>query len=164
MVLWWPTRSSRTNTKQKCHFHQKGLECKNRKSGDTRSNRQVWPWNTKWSRARLKEFCQENTLIIANILFQQHKRWLYTPSPDGQYQSQIDYILCSWGWEKLYTVSKNKTRSWLWLRSWTPSTRPFMYDLNQIPYSYTVEVTNRFKELDLIERVPERGGAKMVEE
>ena len=35
------------------------------------------------------------------------------------------------------------------------TTRPFRYDLNQIPYSYTVEVTNRFKGLDLIDRVPE---------
>ena len=35
------------------------------------------------------------------------------------------------------------------------NTRPFRYDLNQIPYSYTVEVTNRSKELDLIDRVPE---------
>ena len=45
---------------------------------------------------RLTEFCQENTLVIANILFQQHKRRLYTwTSPDSQYQNQIDYILCS---------------------------------------------------------------------
>ena len=35
------------------------------------------------------------------------------------------------------------------------TTRPFKYDLNQIPYDYTVKVTNRFKELDLINRVPE---------
>ena len=42
------------------------------------------------------EFCQENALVIANTLFQQHKRRLYTwTSPDGQYQNQIDYILCS---------------------------------------------------------------------
>ena len=34
------------------------------------------------------------------------------------------------------------------------TTRPFRYDLNQIPYDYTVEVTNRFKGLDLIDRVP----------
>ena len=67
--------------------------------------------------------------------------------------------------EKLYTVNKNKIGSWLWLRSWTPysakfrlklkkvgeTTRPFRYDLNQIPYDYTMEVTNRFKGLDLIE-------------
>ena len=45
---------------------------------------------------RLIEFCQGNSLIIANTLFQQHKRRLYTwTSPDGQYQNQIDYILCS---------------------------------------------------------------------
>ena len=42
----------------------------------------------------------ENTLVIANTLFQQHKRWLYTwTSPDGQYWNQIDYILCSWRWK-----------------------------------------------------------------
>ena len=45
---------------------------------------------------RLIEFCQENALVIANTLFQQHKRRLYTwTSPDAQYQNQIDYILCS---------------------------------------------------------------------
>ena len=67
---------------------------------------------------RVIEFCQENSLVIANTLFQQHKRRLYTwTSPDGQYQNQIDYILCSQKMEKLYTVSKNKIRSRLWLRS-----------------------------------------------
>ena len=45
---------------------------------------------------RLTEFCQENALVIANILFHQQKRRLYTwTSPDGQYWNQIDYILCS---------------------------------------------------------------------
>ena len=51
-----------------------------------------------WNEAgqRLIEFCQENTLVIANTLFQQHKRRLYTwTSRDGQYRHQIDYILCS---------------------------------------------------------------------
>ena len=70
--------------------------------------------------------------------------------------------------EKLYTVSKNKPRSWMWIRSQTPyckfrlklkkvgkTTRPFRYDLNQIPYKYTVEVRNSFKGLDLIDRVPD---------
>ena len=42
-----------------------------------------------------KEFCQENTLAIANTFFQQHKRRLYTRISDGQYQNKIDYILCS---------------------------------------------------------------------
>ena len=45
---------------------------------------------------RLIEFCQENTLAIANTLFQQHKRRLYTwTSADAQHQNQIDYVLCS---------------------------------------------------------------------
>ena len=45
---------------------------------------------------RLTEFCQKNTLVIANTFFQQHKRRLCTwTSPDGQQQNQIDYILCS---------------------------------------------------------------------
>ena len=45
---------------------------------------------------RLTEFCQENALVIANTIFQQHKRRLYTwTSPDGQHQTQIAYILCS---------------------------------------------------------------------
>ena len=60
---------------------------------------------------RLIEFCQENALVIANTLFEQHKRRLYTwTSPDSQHRNQIDYILCSQRW-KLYTVNKNKTRS-----------------------------------------------------
>ena len=43
---------------------------------------------------RLIEFCQENALVIANTLFQQHKRRLYTwTSPDGQHQNQTDYII-----------------------------------------------------------------------
>ena len=61
---------------------------------------------------RLIEFYQENALVIANTLFQQHKRRLYTwTSQDGQYQNQIDYILCNQKMEKFYTVSKNKTGS-----------------------------------------------------
>ena len=48
---------------------------------------------------RLIEFCQENALVIANTLFQKHKRRLYTwTSPDGQHQNQVDYILCSQRW------------------------------------------------------------------
>ena len=58
---------------------------------------------------RLIEFCQENILVIANTLFQQHKRTLYTwTSPDGQYQNQIDYILCSQRWRS--SIQSAKTR------------------------------------------------------
>ena len=60
---------------------------------------------------RLIEFCQQNALVIANTLFQQHKRRLYTwASPDSQYQNQIAYILCSQRWRSS-VVSENKTRS-----------------------------------------------------
>ena len=58
---------------------------------------------------RLTEFCQENTLVIVNTLFQQHKRRLYTwTSPDSQYQNQIDYILCSQRWRS--SIQSAKTR------------------------------------------------------
>ena len=61
---------------------------------------------------RLIRFCQETKLVIANTLFQPHKRRLYIlMSPDGQYQYQIDYILCRSKMKQLYTVSKNKTGS-----------------------------------------------------
>ena len=115
------------------------------------------------------EFCQENILVVANTLFQQHKRRLYTwTSLDGQYQNQIDYILCSQIWRR--SIQSAKTRPGadcgsdhelllakfrLKLKKVGKITRPFRYDLNQTPYNYTVEVTNRFKGLDLIDRVPE---------
>ena len=114
---------------------------------------------------RLIEFCQENTLVIANTLFQQHKRRLYTwTSPDGQHRNQINYILCSQRWRS--SIQSAKTRPGadcgsdhelliaklrLKLKKAGKTTRPFRYDLNQIPYDCTVEVRNRFKGLDLIE-------------
>ena len=56
---------------------------------------------------RLIEFCQETALIIANTLFQQHKRRLYIwTSPDGQYRNQIDYILCSQRWRSSIQPTK----------------------------------------------------------
>ena len=59
---------------------------------------------------RLIEFCQKNTLVVANTLFQQHKRRLYIwPSPDGQDQNQTDYILCSQRW-RISIQSANQDR------------------------------------------------------
>ena len=113
---------------------------------------------------RLIEFCQENTLVIAKTLFQQYKRTLYTwTSPDGQHWYHIDYILCSQRWRS--SIQSAKTRPGadcgseqelliakfrLKLKKVGKTTKPFRYDLNQIPYDYTVEVTNRLKGLDLI--------------
>ena len=98
-----------------------------------------------------------------------NKRRLYTwTSPDGQHRNQINYILCSQRWTS--SIESGKTRpgadcdsdhelliaKFRWkLKKVGKTTRPFRYDLNQIPYAYTVEVTNRSKGLDMIERVPE---------
>ena len=123
-------------------------------------------WNEAGQRL---EFYQENALVIANTLFQQHKRRLYTwTSPDGRHQNEIDYILCSQRWR--ISIQSAKTRPGadcgsdhelliakfiLKLKKVGKTTRPFRYELNQILYDYIVEVTNRIKGLDLADRVPE---------
>ena len=118
---------------------------------------------------RLIEFCWENTLVIANTLFQQHKRRLYTwISPDSQHLNQTDYILCSQRWRSSIQSAKTRlgadcdsdhelliAKFRLKLKKVGKTTRPFRYDLNQVPYNYTVEVTNRLKGLDMIDRVPD---------
>ena len=89
-------------------------------------------------------------------------------SPDGQHQNQIDYVLCSQIWSSCIQSAKTRpgadcgsdhellsAKFRLKLKKVGKTTRPFKYDLNQIPYDYTVEVTNRFMGLDLIDRVPE---------
>ena len=119
---------------------------------------------------RLTEFCKGNALVIANTLFQQHKRRLCTwTSPNVQHWNQIDYVLCSQRWRS--SIQSGETRLGadygsdhelliakfrLKLKKVGKTTRPFRYDLNQIPNNFTVEVRNRFKELDLIDRVPEK--------
>ena len=92
---------------------------------------------------RLIEFCQENALVIANTLFQQHKRRLYTwTSPNGQHQNQIDYILCSQRWRSSIQSTKARlgrgsdhelliAKFRLKLKKVGKTTRPFKYDLNQ---------------------------------
>ena len=113
--------------------------------------------------------CQEKALVIANTLFQQHKRRLYTRTqPDCQYKFQIDYIPHSQRWRSSIHLAKTRpgadngsdhelliAKFRLKLKKEGKTNRPFIYDLNQIHYNYTVEVTNRFKRLDLMERVPE---------
>ena len=91
------------------------------------------------------------------------QRRLYTwTSPDGQHRNQIDYILCSQRWRSSIKSAKTRlgadygsdhelliAKFRLKLKKIGKTTRPFRYDLNQIPYDYTVEVTNRFKGLYL---------------
>ena len=103
---------------------------------------------------RLTELCEENALVISNILFQQHKRRLYTWTlPDGQHRNQIDYILCSQRWRSSIQSAKRGpgadcgtdhelliAKFRLKLKKVGKTTRPFRYDLNQIPCDYPVEV------------------------
>ena len=101
---------------------------------------------------------------MANTLFQQHRRLYTLTPPDGQYRNQIDYILCSQRWRSSIQSANTRTgadcgsdhelliaKFRLKLKKVGKTTRSFRYNLNQIPYSYTVEVANRFKGLDLIE-------------
>ena len=108
-------------------------------------------------------------VVIANSLFQQHKRRLYTwKLPGGQHRNQIDYILCSKRWRSSIQSTRIRpgadcgsdhelliTKFRLKLKKAGKTFRPFRYDVNQIPYGYTVEVRNRFQGLDLIDRVPD---------
>ena len=156
MVLWRPTRPFRTNTPKRCPFHYKGLECKSRKSRNTWSNRKIWPWSIEWSWAKTNRVLprehtgqskhslpttQEKTLHMDII------RWS-TPKSDWLYSLQPKM-------EKLYTVSKKRpgadcgsdhelliAKFRLKLKKVGKTTTPFMYDLNQIPYDYTVEIRN----------------------
>ena len=70
---------------------------------------------------RLAEFCQKNTLVLANTLFQQHNRWFLHMDITRWSKLKSDWLYSLQPkLEKFYTVSKNKIGSWQWLRSWTP--------------------------------------------
>ena len=115
-------------------------------------------------------------MVIANTLFQQHKRRLYTwTSPDGQYQNQTDDILCSQRWKSYIQSAKRRpaadcssnhelliAKFRLILKKVGKNTRPFRNNLNQIHYNYTVEVTSRFKGLDLVEYMKSYGQRLMT--
>ena len=159
MVLWRPTRPFRTNTQKRCPFIIGDWNAKvgSQETPGVTGKFRLGIWNEAGQ--RLIEFCQENALVIANTLFQQHKRRLYTwTSPDGQHQNQNDYLPGSQRWRS--SIQSTKTRPGadygsdhvililtakfrLKLKKVGKTTRPFRYDLNQIPYDYTVEVRNR---------------------
>ena len=122
-------------------------------------NRQIWPWSTEWSRAKTNRVLpREHTGHSKHPLPTTQEKTLHmditrlsTPKSHWFYSLQPKM-------EKLYTVSKNKTGSWLCLRyklliakfrlklkKVGENTRPFSYGLNQIPSDYTVEVRNRFR-------------------
>ena len=113
---------------------------------------------------RLIEFCQENTLVIANTFFQQHKRRLTrwpTPKSDRLYSLQPKWRSSKQsgktrsggdcGSDHEFLIAKFRIK----LKKVGKTTKPVRYDLNQIPYDYTVEMMNRLKRLDLVDRVSE---------
>ena len=100
-----------------CPFHYRGLECKSRKSRNIWNNRQIWTWNTERSRAKTNRVLPREHMGYSKhplpttqekTLHMDITRWS-TPKSDWLYSLQPKM-------EKLYTVSKNKIGSWLWLR------------------------------------------------
>ena len=169
MVLRRPARPSRTNTKKDVLFIIGDGNAKVGSQGTPGVTGKFGLGVRNEAGQRLIEFCQENSLVITNTLFQQCKRRLYTwTSPDGQHWNQIDYILCSQRWRSSIQSAKTRlgadcgsdheifiAKFRLKLKKVGKATRPFRYDINQIPFHYRVEVRNIFKGLDLIDRMPE---------
>ena len=147
MVLWRPTRPSRTNTPKRCPLHYRDWNAKGGSQEIPGVTGKFGHGVQNEAGQRLIEFCQENALVIANTLCQQHKRKLYPwTSPDGQYWNQIDYILCSYRWRSpIQSVITRPGADYgsdhelliakfrLKLKKVGKTTRPFRYDLNQIP-------------------------------
>ena len=114
MILWRPTRPSRTNTNKRCLIHYRRLECKNRNSRDTWSNRQVWPWSTKWSRA--KQSFAKKTQNFARKHTGQSKHPLPTTQETTLHMDITRWSILKSDWlyslqpkmEKLYIVSKTR--------------------------------------------------------
>ena len=153
MVLWRPTSPSRTNTPKRCPFHYRGLGCQSRKSRNTWSNGQIWPWSTEWSRAKanrvLPRECtahskhplpttQEKTLHMDITRWSTLKSdWLYSLQP--RWRSSIQAAKtrpgadCGSDHELLIAKFRLKLGK---------TTSPFRYDLNQICNSYTLEMTD----------------------
>ena len=132
--------------------HYRGLECKSRKSRNTWSNRQIWPWSTECSRAKANRVLPRECTGHNKTLFQHHKRRLYKWTlPDSQHRNQIDRILCSKRWRSSIQSAKTRQRPdcgsdhelliakcRLKPEESRKTTRPFRYDLNQIPYGWVI--------------------------
>ena len=135
------------------------------KSKNTWSNRQIWPWSTEWSRAKTnkvlprkctghsKHFLpavQEKTLHMDITRWSTLKSdWLYSLQSKWRSSIQSGKIRpgADCGSDHELPIAKFRLK----LKKVGKTTRSFRYSLNQIPYDYTVEMTNRFKGLDLIE-------------
>ena len=103
--------------KKRCLFHHTGLGCKSRKSRDTKNNRQVWPWSSKWSREKANSVLSREHAIHSKqsfpttqemTLYMDITRWSIPKS---------DYFLCSQRWKGSIQSVKTRPGGWLWLRS-----------------------------------------------
>ena len=150
-------------------FSYRGLECKSRKSRNTWSNRQIWPWNAEWSRAKTTRVLPRKcTGHSKHPLPTTHEKTLHMDITRWSTLRSDWLYSCSQGWRSSIQSTKTRpgadcgsdhelliTKFRLKLKKVGKTARPFRNDLNQIPYDYTVEVRNRFKGLDLIDRVPD---------
>ena len=141
----------------------------NKKSRNTRSNMKIWLWSMEWSTTKANRvFPREHTghrkhslpTTQEKTLHMDITRWS-TLKSDWLYRLQPKM-------KKVYIVSKTRLGAasstshelliaklrFKWKKA-GKNTRPFRYDINPIPYDYSVEVRNRFKGLDLTNRVPE---------
>ena len=122
------------NTKKRCPFHYRGLECKRRKSRNTWGNRQIWHMDIiRWSTPK------------SDWLSSLQPRWR------SSIQSAKTRLEADCGSDNELFIAKFRLK----LKKVGKTIRPFRFDLNQISYDYTVEMRNRFKGLDLMYRVPE---------
>ena len=135
------------------------MECRSRKSRNIGSNRQIWPWSTELSREKASRvLTRELTGHSKHPLPTTQETTLHIDITRWSNQNQTDYILCSQRWRR--SIQSEKTRLGadcgsdheflivtfrLKLKKVGKTTKPFRYDLNQIPYYYIVEVTNRCK-------------------
>ena len=109
MVLSRPIRPKLTPQKT-CPFHYRGLECKSRKSRDTWSNRQIWPWSTKQSRSKAKRVLpREHTGHSKHALPATQEKTLHMDIT--QYWSQIFFVLCNQRWRSSIQSPKTRPRA-----------------------------------------------------
>ena len=148
IVLW--VRQGCGNTPTRCPFHYRGLECESRKSRNNWSNGQIWPWSTEWSRAKaIRVLPRERTdhskhplpTTPEKTLHMDITRWS-TPKSDWLYslhqrwrssiQSAKTRPGADCGSDHELLIAKFRLK----LKKVEKTTRPFRYDLNQIPYDW----------------------------
>ena len=162
MLLWRPTRPSGTHTKKKkkdvlviiCPCHHRGMEYKSRKSRETWSNRQVWPWSAKWSRAKanrvLPKECTGHSKHPLPVTQEMSLHVDITQMVNTEIRL-IDYILCSQIWRSSIQSAKIRAgadcgsdhelltdKFRLKLKKIGKTIRPFRYQFPSVQFSHSV--------------------------